>query len=107
MTCGPKVIEMNDPIPPLPELAIDGRSYRLTDQQTVDRALRTLYERHPDFFKRIAEREGNPNAQPNDEIMRDFRRFVREELKIIDSIVSPRIFWEARRRSRLMYGMPI
>jgi len=98
---------MTDQIPPLPKLEIDGRTKQFTDQETMDRMLQLMYERRPDLFKRMAAREGNPAAGPNDEFTDDFYRFVREELKITSSLMQPRIFWEARRRARLMYGMSI
>ena len=98
---------MPENIPPLPELEIDGMSLKLTDQRIVDHALRTIYEKRPDLFERMAKREGSSEGGPNDAFVQDFFKFVREELKIVDSLVQPRIFWEARRRARVMYGMPI
>jgi hypothetical protein len=98
---------MNDHIPPLPELAIDGMSRRLTDQETVDRALKTMYEHRPDLLKRMAERDKIGESGPYDEFSQEFRRFVREELNVRGLNVTTSIFREARRRARLMYGLPI
>jgi len=94
-------------LPPLPELEIDGMTRKHLDQETVDRALRAIYERRPDFLVKMAKREGT-RTEPNDAFNREFRRFVHEDLKISGSLSrTSRIIWEARRRARLMYGMPI
>jgi len=99
---------MSDPIPPLPELAINALTKSVTDQETVDCALRTIYERRPELFKEIAERDkaAETGGDLRDEALYEFSRFVEEEFKTANSKVPPRLFWEARRRARLMYGMP-
>lgn len=96
---------MTDTIPPLPQLDIDSLSKRMSDQQTVDQALQKLYERRPDFFTRLAERD---KKQKNvRDIANEFRKFLREELNIVDSLVQPTVFSEARRRARLMYDVKL
>lgn len=94
-------------IPPLPELEIDGMTRRYYDQPTVDKIIKEIYERRPDIFVRMAERDRTGIGSPDDEFMRDFNKFIWHELKIQSSVHVPQIFWEIRRRARLMYGMSI
>ncbi|HTS42585.1 MAG TPA: hypothetical protein VMH84_18820 [Xanthobacteraceae bacterium] len=98
---------MNDTIPPLPELAIDLMTGRTTDQKTIDSILRAIYDRRPDLFRGMAERDKTGVGGPYDEFIQEFRRFIREELDIRTLPMQTAIFWEVRRRARLMYGMPI
>lgn len=95
-------------IPPLPELEIDGMTRKYFDQQTVDKILQEIYERRPDLFVRMAERDRTGIGSPEDEFVKDFDKFVWHELEIQQSGMHvTQIFWEVRRRARLMYGMPI
>ncbi|HTS42586.1 MAG TPA: hypothetical protein VMH84_18825 [Xanthobacteraceae bacterium] len=98
---------MNDTIPPLPELAISGMTCMTTDQTTIDSILRAIYDRRPDLFKRMAERDKTGVGGPYDEFSQEFDRFIREELDIRTLKMQTAVFWETRRRARLMYGMQI
>ena len=91
-------------MPPLPELEISEYSGQYVSQEEVDHALRHLYDRQPEFFKKIADREG-PNMDPYDIVVSEFRRFVREELNIRAPMAQACTFSEARRRSRIMFGI--
>ena len=97
---------MTDITPPLPELEISALTKRYIDQQTVDRILKSIHERHHALFKKIAERE-NTDTAPHDEVTGEFYRVVREEFNIRGDLrVQTSLFWEARRRTWLMYGSP-
>ena len=93
---------MSNEIPPLPELEIDQSSKRYISQEAVDHALTQLYDRQPELFKKIAERE-NTNMDPYDAVVTEFTRFLRDELNIREPMAHGYIFWEARRRSWLMF----
>ena|SRR5690348_7142311 len=98
---------MTEAIPPLPELAISELSRRFIDQEAVDLALKTMYERRPDLFRRMAERDKSGVGDRRDEFRQDFDRFLREELNVRGDLrVQTSIFLEVRRRVRLMYGIP-
>ncbi len=102
-------------IPPLPELEIDGfTQMRGITQEMADHVLQIMYERKPDFFPRTAQREDSKVGGPYDAFVQEFEKFMSEELareiKDIDltnSKVWTQLFWEMRRRARLMYGMHI
>ena len=105
---------MNEPVPPLPNLKISLATAVTTSQATVDRVLQELYDRRPEFFAAIAHREkAKEGTQEENQI--ELRRLIREELKPLlcnepnfgTLTLSTAIFWEARRRARLMYGMAI
>jgi hypothetical protein len=97
---------MTDITPPLPELEISEWTKRYIDQQTVDQTLKGIHQRHPALFKKIAERE-NTDTTPDDEVTREFFRVVREEFNIRGDLrIQTGLFWEARRRTWLMYGLP-
>ncbi|MGB9151485.1 MAG: hypothetical protein WCD70_00160 [Alphaproteobacteria bacterium] len=106
---------MNDTIPPLPELEIGGVTKKHgLNQAIIDRILRFVYEGRPDFYMRMAKLEGSGNKKEGDEFVKEFDKYlldeVEKEMKEIDvtsTSVSASIFWEARRRARLMYGMTI
>ncbi len=114
---------MTDAIPPLPDLEItEGTKQKGFTQETIDLILRIFYERKPDFFTRVAQREDDfpgktgrdPNAGPNDALVQEFQKYMSEdvakEVKNIDFAQSKfwtRVFWEMRRRARLMYGMRV
>lgn len=97
---------MTDPLPPLPDLPISGLTPQRLDQETVDRLLTINYERRPDLFTRMAERDRTQIGHPSDEFCQDFFRFVQEDLGVHDMRMID-LFWEVRRRARLMHGMPI
>lgn len=95
-------------IPPLPELKIHGMTSKYFTQQEIDKILKEIYERRPDLFVRMAERDRTGIGDPNDEFVKDFDKFVWHEMKIQQSGMHvTQIFWEVRLRARLMYGMPI
>ena len=95
---------MSNEIPPLPELEISEYSGQYVSQEVVDHALRQLYDRQPELFKKIADREG-PKMDPYDAVVSEFRRFLREELNLRDPMAQTSTFSEARRRSRIMFGI--
>lgn len=96
---------MNDPIPPLPELEISRVTKRYANQQTVDDVLKSIHERHPELFRQIADRE-NTDTAPRDEVTREFARILRDEFNMRDDLrIQTSIFWEARRRTWLMFGL--
>jgi hypothetical protein len=97
---------MTEAIPPLPDLEIDGMSKKRCNQETIDQALLIIYERRPDLYAKMGRRE-KMQSDPNKEIANEVLSFVRDELHIVDSLVQPQVFWEMRRRARLMYGLPI
>lgn len=102
---------MTDTIPPLPELEIKESTKIYLDQQTVDAVLRVVYKLQPNLFTRFAERERENLGV--DEYGDEFFRVVHDEVwKVIEkpeniSAVAGSLLLEARRRSRLMYGMEL
>ena len=95
-------------IPPLPELAIDGMPGSDLKQEDIDKILQEIYERRPDLFVRMAERDRTGIGSSEDEFVKDFDKFVSHDLKIQHpNMRVHHIYWEVRRRARLMYRMPI
>jgi hypothetical protein len=98
---------MSELVPPLPELEIEGFTRHYVDQDSVDRALSKIYKLRPDFFQKFAERE-RYNLDVI-EIAPDFLSLlaeVREEVPM-HHLAPGLVLGEARRRSRLMYGIPL
>ena len=96
----------NEHVPPLPALTITDGTRQTCTQQAIDDWLGKIYAQRPDLFAKIARREG-PNPGPEDTYKSEFLSFVRRELKVLDSVTQTRILFEARRRARSMYGLPI
>jgi hypothetical protein len=96
---------MTDITPPLPELETSELTKRYIDQPTVDQILKGIHQLHPALFKKIAERE-NTDTAPDDDVTREFFRILREEFNVRGDLrIQTSLFWEARRRSWLMYGV--
>jgi hypothetical protein len=80
-----KVDNMNESIPPLPHIEIS--AYTI-DQQNMDRAMRIIYERRPDFFLKSAERDKkwerdkaqDLDARFCDGFNDELYKFIREEV---------------------------
>jgi hypothetical protein len=101
-------------IPPLPSLPIHGLTPRYWDQEAVDRILRDIYRRRPELFVELARLDGaNTGREPLAEYqsMRDisgeFMRMGRDEFGVTTLSSHNQLFWEARRRARVMYGLHI
>lgn len=101
---------MPEEIPPLPDLEIDEMSKRLTNQEAVNQALKIIYERRPDLFVKLGERE-KTETDPDNQTLKEFENFIREEVRkeidVPNLNVMTSVFWEARRRARIMYGLAI
>jgi len=94
---------MTNTYPPLQERNISKYSEKFTDQETLDRAMRIIYERRPDFFKRSVE------AWVHDEFVMDFHTFlenVAEEAGLPDLNARSSVLSHAREVAKLMYGVP-
>jgi hypothetical protein len=95
----------------LPELEISQFTARCTDQRTVDTALRIIYEKKPDIFYRISEKDRKRLHLGEDG--NDFYRLIRDEVwnhiqkpepgNVAE--ISAAILLEAKRRARLMYSI--
>jgi len=90
---------------PLPTLEIDRTTKPVVDQSTVDQVLSEIYEQNPDLFRRLAEREISRVGSTDDEVVRDFWGQFRKILTRPSLAVQGSLFWEARRRARLMSGI--
>jgi hypothetical protein len=108
---------MTNTYPPLQERNISKYSEKFTDQETLDRAMRIIYERRPDFFKRSVERDKKWEADPtqdeeawvHDEFVMDFHTFlenVAEEAGLPDLNARSSVLSHAREVAKLMYGVP-
>ncbi len=105
-------------IPPLLELDVGEYDKRFISQETLDKVMRIIYERRPDFFRRSAERDKSWIADPtqdeeawvHDEFTKDFLRFLRyelaKEIDLPDTTTQGCVFHHARAVARLMYGLP-
>ena len=99
--------EWPEACPPLPDLEISDFTKKVIDQQSVDRALSIVYERSPHLFARFAEREREFLGVEDyaEEFKRILREAVRKEVNIPTVTAMGSLMGEARRRSRLMYGL--
>ena len=97
-------------LPPLPELEAGWISQQALSQEMIDKAIRLIYERRPDLFAKLMERErteSDPDNRIADEISDYIRTEVRKDLELTNLNASTAIFWESRRRARLMAGLEI
>jgi hypothetical protein len=112
-----KVDNMTDSIPPLPHLEISAYTQKhYIDQQSLDRAMRIIYERRPVFFLKAAERDKkwdrgevkDAKARYHDGFIEELMKFIREEVKKEVNIptlpVMAIIIAHARAVAQLMYG---
>lgn len=98
--------DMDEVIPPLAELEIFDFTKKFIDQQSVDKALRIIYQRRPDLFVKFADRERR-NLGVTD-ILPDFYKVIRDEVskevdipsQAVDCLIS-----ETLARVRKMYGL--
>jgi hypothetical protein len=109
-----KVDNMNELIPPLPDLEISGFAKKFIDHQDMDRAMRIIYERRPEFFLKSVERDkkreqdGDDEAFIHDGFHEELQKFIREEVrkevKVPNLFAMTVIISHARAIARLMYG---
>lgn len=101
---------MTENYPPLVDLEINDFSKKFVTQEIVDTALRIVYERRPDLFARFAECERQDlGVEPygNDFFNIVSQEVIRPMKSSNPAMVAACAMSEARRRSRLMYGMEL
>ncbi len=98
-------------IPPLPELAMSDYRAKQCPQEIVDKSLSIIYERRPDLFLKMMEREkteSDPENATREAVFAYIREVVKAEANMPPGLNAMfTVFWEMRRRARLMAGLYI
>ncbi|QQR69458.1 MAG: hypothetical protein IPI58_01920 [Alphaproteobacteria bacterium] len=114
MTDQPESTAPKPQLPPLPEL--EAFHPKRCPQELVDKVMKTIYDERPDLFLRIAEWERKGEKETDLEVLnneyyssvpRDSYYYIGSHLNIDGSVLTTDLFWEARLRARLMFGMSI
>ncbi len=107
------MIPIPDPFPPLPALPILTGSAE--EQRLTDSILQKIHAQRPDLFVRLAEREAL-SRPPTQEEEAEHLATANEIIALISDLMTDSdktitlhafIYYEARRRSRLMFGMTL
>lgn len=91
----------------LPSLEIDPITKMYLTQETADHILLSIFERRPDLFERLADREVSGKGSLNDAVVLEFFDAFRSALPTDRLPLYSSLFLEARRRVRIMRGLEL